>query len=159
MPIYHLYLNGTEVKDLALPASITSILNNAFCGCKYLTSVTIPEGVTSIGETAFQNCRAMVSITIPSSVISIGSYAFYKCEVLSSVKISDLAAWCKISCDYAGSPLLYAHHLYLNGIEVKDYLEIPTGVTSIGASAFRGLGITSVTRSEERRVGKECRSR
>lgn len=43
------------------------------------------------------------------------------------------------------NPLNNAHHLYLNGEEVKD-LVIPDGVTSIGNCAFSGCsGLTSVT--------------
>ncbi len=82
-------------------------------------------------------------MTIGNSVTSIGSSAFNECKWLTSVHISDLAAWCKIS--FADNPLYYAHHLFLNGEEVKD-LVIPNSVTSIGQSAFRDCsGLTSVT--------------
>ena len=57
-----------------------------------------------------------------------------------------MVAWCNINFAYVSSnPLYYAHHLYVNGEEVKD-LVIPNGVTSIGQSAFSGCsGLTSVT--------------
>lgn len=76
---------------------------------------------------------------------SIASGAFQDCTSLASVHISDLFAWCNISFSGAWSnPLQYAHHLYLNGEEIKD-LVIPTSVTSIGKLAFCGCsGITSV---------------
>jgi hypothetical protein len=65
---------------------------------------------------------------------------------LTSVHISDIAAWCNI--DFARSdsnPLYCAHHLYLNGEEVKD-LVIPNSVKSIGDNAFYDCdGLTSVT--------------
>ena len=77
---------------------------------------------------------------------SIGDYAFYECSGLTSVHISDIAAWCNI--DFKGSvsnPFYYAHHLYLNGEEVKD-LVIPNSVENIGSFAFsRCSGLTSVT--------------
>ena len=77
---------------------------------------------------------------------SIGEKAFYDCYRLDSVHISDIAAWCNIDFKYRDSnPLYYAHHLYLNGEEVKD-LVIPNSVTSIGKYAFHGCsGLTSVT--------------
>lgn len=73
-------------------------------------------------------------------------YAFRKCSNLSSVHISDLAAWCNIHFGGTESnPLSYAHHLYMNGQEIKD-LVIPEGVTKIGYLAFyECTGINTLT--------------
>ena len=126
--------------------SVTSIGYYAFYNCSGLTSVTIGNSVTSIGEGAFYGCYGLTSVTIPNSVTSIGYAAFVGCAGLTSVHISDIAAWCNI--EFYGddsNPLYYAHHLYLNGEEVKD-LVIPNSVTSIGYYTFYGCsGLTSVT--------------
>ncbi|MBQ7634302.1 MAG: leucine-rich repeat domain-containing protein, partial [Bacteroidaceae bacterium] len=74
-------------KTTTIPSSVTSIGNDAFSGCKGLTSITIPESVTSIGKYAFNNCTGLTSITIPSSVTSIGERAFYGCKGLTSLTI------------------------------------------------------------------------
>lgn len=144
---HHLYLNGQEITDLI-----------------------IPDGVTSINAGAFSDCIGLTSVTIPKSVTSIGKDAFLDCDGLTAVHITDLAAWCNIAfCTTSGylnhhdmtmgeagydeerwyvqhaQPLGYAHHLYLNGQEVKD-LVIPDGVTSIADYTFYGCsGLTSVT--------------
>src|ERR1017187_9604547 len=49
------------------------------------------------------------------------------------------------------NPTIDSSHLFINGIELKDWLFIVTN--GPGTSSFSSL------RSEERRVGKECRSR
>ena len=124
-------------------AIIETQSNSLIIGCK---NTIIPDGVTSIGSAAFRNCRGMTSITIPNSVSSIGSQAFLDCSDLTAVHIFDLQAWNKIRyADYLSSPLLNAHHLYLNGKEIKD-LVIPNNMNFIGEFAFEGCsGLTSVT--------------
>ena len=140
------FYNCSGLKSVTIPNSVTSIGQYAFENCSGFTSVTIGNSVTSIENHAFYKCSALTSVTIGNSVTSIGQYAFYKCSALTSVHISDITAWCKIECSYYEShPLYYAHHLFLDGEEVKD-LVIPDSVTSIGQYAFYNCsGLTSVT--------------
>ena len=133
----------SDLTSVHISNSVTSIGERTFFNCSSLTSVTIPNSVTSIGNYAFYDCSGLTSVTIPNSVTSIGNYAFYGCGGLTSVHITDLEAWCNTS--FSDNPLNYAHHLYMNGEEIKD-LVIPNGVTSIGQSAFSGCSnFTSVT--------------
>ena len=58
-PLYfahHLFLNGSEVKNLIIPNSVTTISDYAFVGCTNLTSVTLPKNLNSIGNYAFKEC-------------------------------------------------------------------------------------------------------
>ena len=82
---HHLYINNTEITDLVIPNSVTSIGDCAFYGCSGLTNVTIPNSVTSIGNNAFAGC-GLTSIEIPNSVTSIGDFAFGHCG-LTSIEI------------------------------------------------------------------------
>ena len=166
---YHLYLNDEEIKDLVIPDGVETIGYSTFSGCSELTSVSVPNSVTSIGEDAFAGCVGLTSVTlgnnvasigpkafsgcsgltsiaIPANVTNIGLNAFQGCIGLTAVHVSDLGAWCSIEGGgSASNPLEYAHHLYLNGEEVKD-LVIPDGVTNIGSYAFSGCSaLTSVT--------------
>ena len=127
----HLYLNGTEVKDLVIPNNVTTIGDNAFSCFSGLTSVTIPNSVTSIGEAAFDGCSGLTSVTIPNSVTSIGFCAFEGCSGLTSITIPN-------SVTSIGEAAFFN----CSGLTT---VTIPNSVTSIGYSAFEGCsGLTSV---------------
>lgn len=116
---------------------------------KIVSSITYKGNfyeVLEIGDKAFNNCNGLVSVSIPTCVKKIGSYAFGGCNGLTSMDIKDLSAWCKISFyNYASNPLLFVHHLYVNGKEVKDLI-IPNEVTSISGYAFTGCSyLNSIT--------------
>ena len=74
----HLYSDeNTEIKDLIIPNSVTSIGANTFRYCSGLTSVTIPTSVTSIGSYAFSGCDNLTSVTVGwDEPISIGTNCF-----------------------------------------------------------------------------------
>ena len=140
--IYYNYIN--EGKELEV----------AFNDYGYSGNVVIPEEViymnrirkvTSIGESSFTYCSDLISVTIPSSVTTIHGNAFMNCVGLTSVHISNISAWCNILfCDNFSNPLSWAHHLFMNGIEIKDLI-IPNNVTDISDRAFSGCsGLASV---------------
>ncbi len=85
-----------------IPDSVTSIGNEAFCGCSSLKSVTIPNSVTSIGDDAFRSCTSLTSVTIGNSVTSIGDDAFRSCTSLTSVTIGNsvtsIGYWAFYNC-------------------------------------------------------------
>ena len=76
-----------KLGNYAIPSTVTSIDNNAFKDCIYLTGVSIPYGVTNIESNTFKNCTALTSVTIPSTVKTISSEAFKGCSALPSVVI------------------------------------------------------------------------
>ena len=128
--------------SVEIPASVTSIGNNAFSTCNGLGSVTFAEGsqLTSIGNNAFQLCSNLTSITIPASVTSIGSYVFLNCNNLASITVEagntvyDSRNGCNAIIEKSTNTLI---------IGCKNST-IPAGVTSIGAWAFGGTGLTSI---------------
>ena len=107
---------------VVIPDSVTRIGNEAFSGCKRLTSIIIPDSVTSIGEYAFQGRTGLTSITIPNSVTSIGDCAFSSCTGLTSVTIPNRVT-------SIGNYAFY-------GCTRLTSVIIGNGVTSIGYWAF-----------------------
>ncbi len=118
--------------SITIPNSVTSIGEEAFCGCTGLTSITIPTSVTSIGDYAFSNCTGLTSIDIPNSITSIVNRMFYGCTGLTSITIPN-----NITSIGGGA---------FSGCTGLTSITIPNSVTSIGGSAFYGCtGLTSIT--------------
>ncbi len=153
-PLYYahkLYLNGSLLTSLTIPAGVTDIEWHAFYNCDALTSVTIPDSVTSIGDNAFYGCSGLTSVTIPDSVTSIGAWAFYGCSGLKS------AGPIGSGCDYQFGWTTTIPANAFRGCSALTSVTIPGSVTRIGDSAFADCrALTSVryggTEADWRRI-------
>lgn len=131
---------------LTFDSDVDRIHNEAFSGCKTLSTIILPDGVEFVGYEAFYMCEALTCITIPQSLYDIGYDAFAYCDNLKDVFISDLTAWCNISFqEFCSNPLCYGGNLILNGVLIKDLI-VPTDITVIEPYAFCGCdSLISVT--------------
>ena len=126
-----MYAKDTTITSCLIHVNVKVVGEDAFRGCRSLTSITIPDGVTSIGGSAFSGCSSLTSVTIPDSVTSIGRSAFSGCSSLTSITIPDGVT----SIDAAFS-----------GCSSLTSITIPDSVTSIGWYAFEGCtSLTSIT--------------
>ena len=66
---------GNRVKDIGKGAFMNTTIEQEL----------LPELLSTIGEEAFRGCKGLSSLRIPSSVRSVGDYAFCGCEDITSV--------------------------------------------------------------------------
>ena len=175
------FMGCRSLSEIVLPSSVTSIGNHAFCGCISLSDIVIPTSITSIGNRAFNGCSSLSDIVIPSSVTSIGDCAFLGCSSLKYISIpksviclngNPIADWDgKLEC--LSPNFIYEDDVLFNkdkskiisfkNQNIKSYV-IPTGIISIGNSAFLGCRSLSdiVIPSSVTSIGSgafgECRS-
>ncbi len=135
---YAFYLNAF-VKRIIVPGTVTSISDHAFYGCDNLETVRLMRGTTQISSYAFAENALLQSINLPDTLDSIGTYAFDNCGSLQDI-------------------------LLPNNLQTIDYYAfrnahlitviVPNSVTSIGAGAFQGCPLESITLPFIGRTGK-----
>ena len=70
------FAHKSDLEEIILPDTLTSIGWQSFYDCESLKNVSIPNSVTSIDKYAFYDCPSLTSVTIPKSVTFIGEMAF-----------------------------------------------------------------------------------
>ena len=81
------YLNGSVVRDLAIPYGVQDIPHFAFYQCRSITSLNVPGSVKSIGSSAFEDCTGLNWISLSEGLTTIGGSTFEGCTGLSAVTI------------------------------------------------------------------------
>ena len=89
------FLQGTGIKSVTIPASVTTIGERAFQGAFYLdedqklTNLTFAPGsqLTTIGERAFYE-QGLITVDFPNTVTRIGKYAFAE-NKLTKIKLPE----------------------------------------------------------------------
>lgn len=123
---------GTGLKTITLPESVTSIGSWAFANCAKLEQVSFPAGLTSIGLSAFENCTALTAVTLPKRLTELGSAVFENCSALKSV-------WIPKSLTNNGFGDGF------KGCTALTDITFETGITKIADRQFDGSPIKSIT--------------
>ena len=145
------FQNNSNITNVVIPDTVTSIGDSAFYYCYNLSSVVIPDGVTSIGDYAFYGCYNLSSVVIPDSVTSIGENAFNAChyslyteyEYGKYVKSGDnpYAVLIELTNQNMSTYEIHEDTKIIAGSVFSNCnrltsITIPDSVTSIGSSAF-----------------------
>ena len=125
-------------------------------------SYTVPSSVTTIGEDGFAECYFLTDITIPSSVTSIGLWAFFDCWGMLAINVDSgnltYSSANGVLFDKAQTTLLQfpaantgSYSIPGTVTSIADYafeeahitsVTIPQGVTTIGNGSFEGSSLT-----------------
>lgn len=154
-------LEGSGVRQLTVPQTVTKIGYSAFAGCTQLTAITLPAGLTSIGFSAFENCTALTGVALPDSLTALGSGAFRNCSALTAVEFPagiTPASWSIGSGMLKNCTSLRSVKLpktvsslgndFFAGCTALEQIVLPDSVTEIGSNLFNGCtALTDVTLS------------
>lgn len=122
--------NG-QLKQIQLPASITSIAEGAFKDNIYLEEIDIPVTVTFVDSKAFQGCTALRSASL-LGVRDIRNYLFDGCINLSELTLNEGIT------TIGGSA-------FRNCVSLEGDFFIPNTVTRNGAKGWPAIGANAFT--------------
>lgn len=84
------FYNCTALTAITLPASVTSVQQQAFANCSKLETLGFGgEKLNDIGNNAFDGCKALKVVKFPASLSTLGAEAFKNCISLSVVYMPD----------------------------------------------------------------------
>ena len=144
---YGAFHNCTQIKEIVLPSTTTSIGANAFRNCTKLEVFSLPSSLTALGHSSFYNCDALVEIEIPSGISVVGIQVFYDCDALTNIKFHANITSINRNSFYSCGKLKSIHlPENLKTIDESAFsncssltnIVIPNNVTTIGESAFKG---------------------
>lgn len=141
----HMFRNMDNLKELVLPATVTSLGESSFEDCDSLLTVILPEGLKTLGNSCFYSCESLMSITIPDKVEVIPVHAFDGCSSLATVllpsSLKNIGSW-----SFANCRTLTELHLPESIMEIGNYafyncrtftdLKLPESIKKIEFYAF-----------------------
>ncbi|MBQ8690040.1 MAG: leucine-rich repeat protein [Clostridia bacterium] len=92
------WCNVTLAKDYANPMNYAEDL---FINDAYVTVLEIPATVTTIKNNAFEGCDSIQEVVFKGENVVIGDFAFYECEKITEIDFSGVSAigkWAFLGC-------------------------------------------------------------
>ena len=164
-----LYPRGKTDASYSVPASVTSIREDAFHDCIHLSAFTVAEGNTAMASengVLFNKDKTILyrypinkhdvnSYSIPASVTAIATWAFYDCEFLNDITlptdVTSIGEWAFFDSGWYNSQpegVVYLGNWllgYKNDFPDGDFAITP-GTKGVADGAFSGCwGFTSIS--------------
>lgn len=127
-----------------LTYSVTTITKEAFLGQKNMTAISIPATVTSIGENALSGCSGLESITVDAANPTYSSPN--NCNAIIETGTNLLRFGCKNTVIPAPPVVSKIAKSAFYGQTGLTAIDLPEGLTGIGEEAFAGCtSLASIT--------------
>ena len=139
-------LTGCNTSVIPTDGSVTAIGDNAFSGCKGLSSIVIPDCITSIGECPFVFCNSNLTVIFPAGSASYIHDVKYNrnnnCFIDTTTK--KLIAICENSVIPTNGSVTSIGERAFAYVPELPSINIPSAVTQIDAGAFSGSSFEKV---------------
>lgn len=127
-----LYRNDTSLEEIIIPATIKTIEENAFAGCKNLKKVIMDDSVIEIYSNVFANCVELKELKLSNSLTEIPNTCFKNCKSLHKLFIPDSVNTMKYDV-FSGCPEDMV--LELNHVKRSENPEKPYGINMKSSTA------------------------
>ena len=139
----------TQLKEVDIPNTVTTIEDKAFYYCDSLRKIYIPESVVSIGNETFMHCSGLISIAVNEKNTVYDSRD--NCNALIQKGTDTLIMGCKNTVIPSGTKQIVDDAFF--GCSGLKSIAIPESVTEIGYNSFEGCtGIEQITVDEKNTV-------
>ena len=139
----------TQLKEVDIPNTVTTIEDKAFYYCDSLRKIYIPESVVSIGNETFMHCSGLISIAVNEKNTVYDSRD--NCNALIQKGTDTLIIGCKNTVIPSGTKQIVDAAFF--GCSGLKSIAIPESVTEIGYYSFvECTGIEQITVDEKNTV-------
>lgn len=128
---------GSSLKEVTIPATVTTIENALFDDCRLLKSATIETKIKILESAMFRNCEKLATVNLPSSCKGLRSECFKGCKALEAFSLANYTSMNE------EPPYVNSEHFAKSGIKKVNW---PSQVAAIPEMCyFRCENLTSLT--------------